>query len=151
MTAADLDFVEALAAELYPDHPESRAAFVAKLATAPDACFVADGPEGPAGYCVALWSAQGRPPKLDEPDYVPPARDSLHLHDIAVAPAARGQGLVADALEQLGRVAAGAPLSLVAVHGTQPLWELHGFVPATANADVLATYGSDAVYMIRPA
>ncbi len=149
MLVSDLDFVETLADELYPDHPESRAAFSAKLAAAPQACFIAQTPSGPVGYCFALWSARGRPPSLDQVEYAPHVRQTLHLHDIAVAPAARGHGLVGDALAKLDAVAERSPLSLVAVHGTQPLWELHGFVAASADADVLGSYGSDAVYMVR--
>ncbi len=149
MTAADLDFVEALAAELYPDHPESRASFAGKLAAAPKACFVADVGGRNAGYCIALWTEMGRPPRLDEVNYLPRSREALHLHDIAVSPSARGQGLVGEALLLLSVEAAGMPLSLVAVHGTRPLWELHGFSVAPADAGVLASYGGDAVYMSR--
>lgn len=149
MTESDLDFVEALAAELYPEHPESRAAFASKLAAARQACHIARTNDGPVGYCFALWARRGVPPRLDEAAYVATRREVLHLHDIAVSLPARGQGLVARALERLSSVANGAPLSLVAVHGTRPLWERHGFAAAQADADVLRTYGSDAVYMVR--
>jgi ribosomal protein S18 acetylase RimI-like enzyme len=148
MAAADLDFVMALAARLYPDHPESRASFAGKLDAAPDACLVAVREGVAVGYCVALWATCGRPPKLDESAYAPRAPCGLHLHDIALAPEARGRGLVGAALSHLSRVADGAPLSLVAVNGTHALWRRHGFAEAAVDEDVRASYGPGAVYMV---
>lgn len=149
MAHDDLDFALALAARLYPDHPESRAAFAAKLDAAPEACFVATRGTAKVGYCVALWIEARRPPKLDEAGYVPGPPLSLHLHDIAVDPGARGQGLVGAALDRLSTVAEGAKLSLVAVNGTRALWEGYGFAAAAIDESVRATYGKDAVYMER--
>ena len=148
MAPADLDFVMALAARLYPDHPESRASFAGKLEAAPDACLIAERDGVPVGYCVALLATCGRPPKLDEAAYAAQVPRGLHLHDIALAPAARGRGLVGAALSRLRRVAAGTPLSLVAVNGTQALWRRHGFAEAAVDENVRATYGADAVYMV---
>ncbi len=148
MASADLDFVMLLAARLYPDHPESRASFAGKLNAAPDACLIAEREGGAVGYCVALWATCGRPPKLDEASYEVHAPRGLHLHDIALAPTARGRGLVGAALSHLARVAGGAPLSLIAVNGTAGLWRHHGFVEAAVDEDVRATYGADAVYMV---
>lgn len=148
MAPADLDFVMSLAAQLYPDHPESRASFAWKLDAAPDSCLIAEREGVAVGYCVALWATCGRPPKLDEVSYAVHAPRGLHLHDIALAPAARGRGLVGAALSHLSRVAGGVSLSLVAVNGTAGLWRHHGFVEAAADDDVLATYGAGAVYMV---
>ena len=148
MVPADLDFVMALATRLYPDHPESRASFAGKLDAAPDACLIAECDGMPAGYCVAIWATCGRPPKLDETSYAAHAPRGLHLHDIALASAARGRGLVGAALSHLSRVADGASLSLVAVNGTHALWRHHGFADAAVDEDVRATYGSEAVYMV---
>jgi ribosomal protein S18 acetylase RimI-like enzyme len=149
MAPADLDFVMLLAAQLYPDHPESRASFAGKLDGAPDACLIAERDGVPVGYCVALWATCGRPPKLDEASYAAQTPRGLHLHDIALAPAARGRGLVGAALSHLSRVAEGAPLSLVAVNGTHLLWRRHGFAEAAVDEDVRASYGAEAVYMSR--
>ncbi len=151
MTPDDLDFVLRLAGELYPDHPESRAAFMAKLAAAPDACRIADPGRGPVGYCVALWATRGRPPKLDQADYAHTPPLTLHLHDVALEPSARGIGLVGEMLVHLVGLAGSAPLSLVAVNGTHGLWRRNGFADATAKDDVRETYGADAIYMERPA
>jgi len=149
MARDDLDFVLDLASRLYPDHPETRAAFAAKLEAAPEACSVAMRGTEKVGYCVALWSQARRPPKLDEAGYVPAPPLSLHLHDIAIDLPARGQGLVGAALAQLSSFAKGAKLSLVAVNGTRALWEGFGFAVADIDEAVRATYGRDAVYMER--
>jgi GNAT superfamily N-acetyltransferase len=143
----DVAFAASLGNRLYPQHPESPAAFAAKFAATPQACLVATKDGERAGYCVALWAEAGRPPKLDDAGYVAARRETLHLHDLALDPAARGMGLVASALAHLRAVAGGLPLTLIAVHGTGPLWRRHGFADAPANAGVLATYGDDARYM----
>lgn len=150
MVPDDLDYVLDLAGRLYPNHPESRSSFRAKLRAAPDACFLAEMDGVPVGYCVALWATRGQPPKLDEADYAAKAPLGLHLHDIALEASARGQGLVAAALVRLVRLAGPAELSLVAVEGTHGLWRRHGFVEATVDEETRATYGANAVYMVLP-
>ncbi len=148
MAPGDLDYVLELAARLYPNHPESRSSFEDKLRAAPDACLVAELDGRPVGYCVALWATCGKPPKLDERAYVAKAPLGLHLHDIALNPAARGQGLVSAALLRLARLAGSSKLSLVAVEGTHALWRRHGFVEEQIDEAVRATYGDQAVYMV---
>ncbi|MBL8831041.1 MAG: GNAT family N-acetyltransferase [Rhodospirillales bacterium] len=148
MAPGDLDYVLDLAGRLYPNHPESRSSFEAKLRAAPDACFVAETDGVPVGYCVALWATCGRPPKLDEASYTAKAPVGLHLHDIALEPSARGQGAVAAGLVRLARLAGSSTLSLVAVEGTQALWRRHGFVEAAVDEAVRTTYGQHAVYMV---
>ena len=145
MTAEDAAFAAELGLALYPHLPESEASFAAKFAAAPAACLVAYGADGTrAGYCVALWAELGRPPKLDDAAYAPRARECLHLHDLALAPAARGQGLAGQAVAHLRRVAGALPLTLVAVNGSAPLWRRFGFAEVPGSA---ASYGTDALYM----
>jgi GNAT superfamily N-acetyltransferase len=147
MTAADAAFAAELGLAIYPHLPESEASFAAKFAAAPEACRVAYGDDGTrVGYCVALWAELGRPPKLDDAAYVPRARECLHLHDLALAPLARGQGLVAQAVAHLRGVAGALPLTLVAVNGSAKLWRRFGFVEIPGAA---ASYGADALYMRR--
>lgn len=148
MVPGDLEYVLDLATRLYPNHPESRQSFENKLRAAPDACLLAELDGKPVGYCVALWATCGRPPKLDESAYAAIAPLGLHLHDIALDPAARGQGLVAAALLRLSRLAGPSKLSLVAVEGTQALWRRHGFVEEQIDETVRSTYGDQAIYMV---
>ncbi len=149
MAIDDLAFVQCLAGALYPDHPESRAAFAAKLATAPDACRIAERGGRPVGYCIALRATRGCPPRLDQVTYAALGPHTLHLHDVALDPAARGAGLIRDLLAHLSSIAGDLPLSLIAVNGTHGLWRHHGFVDAPVDETVRATYGKDAAYMIR--
>ena len=149
MGTDDLAFVQRLADALYPDHPESRAAFAAKLAAAPDACRIAERDGRPVGYCIALRATRGCPPRLDQAAYVAVGPHTLHLHDVALDSVARGAGLVADLLAYLAAIADDLPLSLVAVNGTHGLWQRHGFIDASVDETVRATYGEEAVYMIR--
>ncbi len=64
MAREDFDFVLDLASRLYPDHPETRAAFAAKLDAAPDACFVATRGQGLVGAALALLSSVAKGAKL---------------------------------------------------------------------------------------
>ena len=135
--------------------PESPDSMGAKLAAAPDSCFVASHTDGtPVAYLLALPWRFADPPHLDAPTCQLPAdADTLYLHDLAVAPEARGSG-AADALvgafmaalaaSRLGRA------SLIAIQGSAGWWARHGFEAVTATpalAERLAGYGPDACYM----
>ena len=150
MAGSDLAFVDRLGNALYPNHPESLAAFEAKFRATPDACLIAEDARGmPVGYCLALLAELGSPPHLDDFSYMPRKADCLHLHDLALEPSARGQGLVAAALAHLQGIANGLPLTLIAVNGTSALWQRHGFVDAVCAYDLAHGYGKDARYMRR--
>jgi GNAT superfamily N-acetyltransferase len=147
MAAHDAGFAAELGRALYPHLPESVSAFAAKFAATPEACRIAIAQDGTrVGYCVALWAELGRPPKLDDAAYAPRARECLHLHDLALAPSARGRGLAAQAVAHLRGVAGALPLTLVAVNGSAPLWRRFGFAEIPGPA---ASYGADAIYMRR--
>jgi ribosomal protein S18 acetylase RimI-like enzyme len=150
MRRADLAAVAALEARCHaPLPPEGEALFAERLALFPEGCLAATDGEGLAGYAVAHPWRTGNPPALGQMlGALPHDADCLHLHDIALAPRARGKGLVGAALLRLAAVARGHGLgafSLVAVHGTGPLWQRHGFVAAGAAP---ASYG-DGVIMRR--
>jgi GNAT superfamily N-acetyltransferase len=76
---------------------------------------------------------------------------SFFLHDVAVAPAARGAG-VAHALVRAVLAAAAArgarEAHLVALPGTAPLWSRFGFAPCDEGAFAdAASYGPGAAHM----
>lgn len=157
----DLDAILQIQARCYTAIvPESPRSMGAKLAAAPASCFVAGLADGtPVAYLLALPWHFDDPPHLDAPTCQPPAdADTLYLHDLAVAPEARGGG-TADALvgafmaaltaSRIGRA------SLIAIQGSAGWWSRHGFAPVAmtpALAERLAGYGSDACYMslLRP-
>ncbi|WP_291295156.1 GNAT family N-acetyltransferase [Elioraea sp.] len=153
MTTAHLPAVAALEVLCHaPLPPEGEALFVERLALFPRGCLVVTDQEGLAGYAVAHPARRGEPPHLGETlGALPAGADCLHLHDLALHPRVRGQRLPGGAvalLVALARAEGLARLSLVAVHGTAPLWARQGFAPAEA---ALHGYGGGAVYMLREA
>jgi GNAT superfamily N-acetyltransferase len=143
MVPADLAAVAALeVASHAPLPPEGVAPFASRLALFPAGCLAVG--DKLAGYAVAHpWA--GPAPRLGTRlGALPAAADHLLIHDVALAPAARGQGLVAAAVARFAGLGF-AELRLVAVHGTAPVWARHGFVAG----DAVAGYGVGAVLMRR--
>jgi GNAT superfamily N-acetyltransferase len=111
--------------------------------------------ERPVGYVLSHpWTADAVP-ALDSPlGALPGAADAYYLHDLALLPVARRIGAGSAMVEALARHAAARGLtqmSLVAVSGSAPFWEKHGFrqrdLPALTGR--LHTYSADARYMVR--
>lgn len=151
MRAADLPAVAALEVLCHaPLPPEGEALFAERLALFPEGCLCVEDEAGLAGYAVAHPWRCGSPPALGARlGALPAAADCLHLHDLALAPRARGRGLVGAALARLAEIARArglATLTLVAVHGTGALWRRHGFLPA---GPAPASYG-EGLMMRRP-
>jgi ribosomal protein S18 acetylase RimI-like enzyme len=155
-TPQDADAVMALQAQAYgPALLEPHAVMARRLAADPGRCWLAQDAQGPCAYLLAHLSKLGQVTALGA-DFEPVADpDSLHLHDLAVAPRAAGQGLGARLVALALRGAADAGLawsSLVAVQGSQAFWAARGYAPQAAlspqAATVLAGYGQ-AVYMAR--
>jgi GNAT superfamily N-acetyltransferase len=146
MTQADLETVAAIErASHAPLPPEGEVVFANRLALFPAGCFVVGDPVG--GYAIAHpWA--GPPPPLGAVlAALPDAPDHLWLHDLALAPALRGQGCPAAALDRLRVLARGLDLRalrLTSVHGTDAVWARHGFV---AQPGLVRGYGADAVAM----
>lgn len=155
MTAADLDAVVAIAAIGFPDHFEDRACFENRLALHSSGCRVLAGEAGVKGYLVAYpWRAGAAPALNARIEAIPDDADVVYLHDLALHPDARGQGWSRPAVERLAeeaKAAGWATLALVAVNEAAPFWEGHGFEVADPPGMTakLASYGSDARYMIR--
>ena len=157
MAAADLPAVLAIQALCYTElTPESRESLHAKLSASQSTCLIASLDGHPAGYLIALPWEFSNPPALDaQTCRLPPSPDCLYLHDLAVAPGARGSGagraLVDRFLTQLKRSGLGRA-SLVAVQDSAPYWERHGFrvvPPSEPMRAWLSTYGRCAQYMGR--
>jgi predicted N-acetyltransferase YhbS len=157
MAEGDLPAVLAIQSLCYTElTPESRESLRAKLCASPSTCLIAVLGAQPVGYLIALPWQFSSPPALNARTCrLPPAPDCLYLHDLAVMPSARstgaGRALVAAALRRL------APLgleraSLIAVQGSTPYWQRHGFravAPSAPLGDKLASYGSGVQYMER--
>ncbi len=158
--AADTDLPGILAVQqacygdgfLEPGH-----VLASRWARSPALCLVAlDGTEV-VGYLLShAWHAW-TPPKLHVPLPAADAPDVLwFVHDMAIAPAGRGQCLG----ERLYAAACAAAQAhgltqsrLVAVQGAAIFWRRLGYQPAAIPADALTTlrtvYGDDAEWMER--
>jgi len=151
MRLGDLPAVAALEAACHaPLLPEGEALFAERLALFPEACLAHEDEAGLGGYVVAHPWRSASPPALGQRLHtLPREADCLHLHDIVLARRARGRGLVAAALGHLAAAARARGLtllSLVAVHGTAPLWRRHGFVPSAAAP---SGYGGGIAMLLR--
>ena len=138
--------------------PESLASMSAKLQAAPRTCHAAWRQGELVGYLLALPVRGLALPALDSPGCaIDPAADALYLHDLALAPAARGSGAGQALVERT--LAVGAQLGLqrallVAIQGSAPYWQRQGFdlldPSSPALRAKLASYGADAQLMQRP-
>ncbi|GLK49420.1 acetyltransferase [Brevundimonas intermedia] len=156
MRPADIDAVVEVARLSFPDHFEDRACFQNRLALYPRGCFVlADGDAPAKGYLIAYpWRADSAPPLNTVIEGLPADPDLIYLHDLAVHPQARGGGVTRAVIERLADQAAedGWPaVALVAVNDAVDFWSRHGFAEreTPGMAAKLASYGSDARYMMR--
>ena len=163
MTERDLPGVLAVQLGCYPpDYHEPESAFRAKLGQCPDTCWVIACPDGAqtgliAAYLVCLPVAAGVLPALHQGDWQRPQQaTALYLHDLAVGPALRGRGAATQLIEQATQAARQRglnQLALVAVQGSVPFWQKHGFQDASLTGSErptsLRTFGPSATFMTR--
>ena len=132
-------------------------ALASRWARSPAVCLVALHGADVVGYLLShAWHAW-TPPKLHVPLPAPDAVDVLcFVHDMAIAPAGRGQRLG----EQLYATASASAHAqglrqsrLVAVQGADVFWRRLGYQPADVDGAALAAlhavYGEDAELMGR--
>ncbi|HSB98206.1 MAG TPA: GNAT family N-acetyltransferase [Spongiibacteraceae bacterium] len=157
METADFPSILAIQALCYTELvPESEQSLRAKLHASPTTCHVACMREDVIGYLIAVpWSFEN-PPLLNAATCDLPAQpDSLYLHDMAIAPAARKVGAGGKLVERF--IAQIAELnfncaSLVAVQDSKVYWQRYGFQPVPQTATLkakLASYGANVEYMRR--
>ncbi|PHK96825.1 GNAT family N-acetyltransferase [Pseudoroseomonas rhizosphaerae] len=153
MGCADLPAVERIAAAVHPGYPEDAAVLAERLALHPGGCWMLEGAEEPVGYAISHPWHRRRPPALNTPlGALPDAPGTYYVHDVALLPAARGQGAAGRLMPLLLAAARGLPeLSLVAVGGSVPFWERQGFrvVDDPVLADKLRSYDAEARFMRR--
>ena len=151
MQPADLDAVERLGNGIHVDHPESPEIFAERLALCPEGCFVL---EGLAGYVLSHPWMLGAPPALNTLlGALPSAPDTWYIHDVALAPSARGTGSGAVIVARLTSLVASlgmTTMSLIAVGRSPGFWSRQGFAPALLPPQKLVSYGEGATHMVRP-
>lgn len=157
LQAADLAALMALQAQAYgASLVEPASAMAQRLAITPQTVwglFAASGEM--CAYLLAYRSVPGAVAPLHHPFEPAPQPTALYLHDLAVHPGAKGQGLglrLVEAALALARGEGLGGLGLVAVQGSQPFWRRQGFQdsrPDAASQATLAGYGEGAAYLWR--
>ncbi len=156
MTAADLPAVNALAVRIHPDYPEDAAVFAERLRLYPAGCRVFGQGEDIEAYVVSHPWRNLQPPALNSLlGELPAAPSTFYIHDLALAPEARGTGAGAAIVALLADHASAcgfSGMSLVAVNGSTGFWQGNGFetVQNQLLGSKLRSYGGDACFMVRP-
>ncbi|MGL4475901.1 MAG: GNAT family N-acetyltransferase [Shewanella sp.] len=130
--------------------PEPLAVMQSKWQVAPSTCLVLCDDEQVIGYCLAHPWRQHQPPALNQALKQPMNdADTLYLHDMALAPAARGKSGAQRMLTHLKQAALElnlTSLSLIAVQGAHSYWQAAGFIK-THTDKCLSSYCDDPHYM----
>jgi ribosomal protein S18 acetylase RimI-like enzyme len=156
MTFYDLPAVEKIAAEVHPGFFESPEVLAEKQRLYHHGAYLLEIGERPAGYVLSHpWRSGSLPALNTRLDALPEYADTYYLHDLALLPVARRIGAASFIVNALAKHATAhgfATMSLVAVNGSQGVWERHGFAVVDA-ADVhekLKSYEDAARLMVRP-
>ena len=123
-----------------------------KWQVSPDTCFVAQKADELLGYILTHpWPLPDIPPPLYQPTRIEQTGGStLFIHDLAVAPRARGYGVAHALFSQIYQVAHDNNmhcLMLVAVQGASGFWLRQGFTCCPHHAGALDSYGEGACLM----
>ncbi|KZN48293.1 GNAT family N-acetyltransferase [Pseudoalteromonas luteoviolacea] len=129
---------------------EDLAVLKSKNDASPGTCFVCVSDHGEVlGYVLAHpWSGI-TPPKLFEPLPNIAHCEYLYLHDMAITPRAKGNGIGRAAALKLIEIAKKQgidKISLVAVQGSDRFWSLIGF-QEVQGVNACVSYGDKAVLM----
>ena len=151
MVDGDIAGAMAVAERVHPNFPEGPAMYRDRIALFPDGCLVAEVGGDIAGYALAYPARFPSPPPLDTVlGGLEAGADALYLHDIAILPEHRGSGLSTEAVSRLLALAEPFGLAmLVSVYGTGSFWARRGFAEEAIPPGKLASYGADAVFMVR--
>lgn len=155
LTAADLPAAAAIQNAVYlPLYREDAEVLGSRIAAAPTCCWGAVKDGALCAYILShSWPAAAPPPIGQALGPCPPG-DNWFIHDLAIAPGARGLGLGRALVARAAQAARALGLTrgdLVAVQGAAPFWAGLGYAsPASlppALAAKVAAYGDDARYM----
>ncbi|MBB3236337.1 GNAT superfamily N-acetyltransferase [Phyllobacterium endophyticum] len=155
MKAGDLASVCAIAAEVHPDFPEDDAVFANRMMLHGQGAYILESGAAALGYAITHpWKSFDIPALNTVLVTLPGGSENYYIHDIALVKAARGSGTagkivtkVTDHARELGY----RTMSLVAVNGSAPFWERHGFATADRPelVEKLKSYSEDARFMVR--
>ena len=127
-----------------------------KAEVSPETCFVCLDDEQVLGYVLAHPWESDHPPCINQDisdrEEVVSAEDAstLYIHDLAISPQARGEGVAQALIENLLEQAQSLDInkvSLVAVQGMSGFWSKYGFKSIKSNST--KSYGDDAQFMVN--
>jgi GNAT superfamily N-acetyltransferase len=151
MKSTDLPAISALADEAHPSFPEEPSIFAEKQRLFEAFCFSLEFEDMIAGYCIAHPWMRDSVPALNRLLHASlPAPDCLFIHDVVVAPMARGKGATAaliDLLESAARRHGLKAITLVSLYGSNRLWRRYDFTAIPIPDRELKSYGTTAIYM----
>ena len=155
MTGYDMTEVEQIADVVHPDFFEAPEVLAERQRLYHNGCYLLEIADKPAGYVISHPWRYGTLPALNTLlERVPAAPDTYYLHDLALLPVARRVGAASQIVRALIKHAevGGYPtMTLVAVNGSVPFWEKHGFVVADVPDlyGKLLSYEEGARYMVK--
>lgn len=156
MSGYDLDAVSRIAADVHPGFFEADAVLAEKHTLYRNGCYILEVADKPAGYVLSHPWKLGSLPALNAlMGELPEKPDTFYIHDLALLPVTRGVGAAGKIIASLTKHAEAMTyptMSLVAVNGSVPFWEKHGFVieERAALQEKLAAYENAARYMVKP-
>jgi predicted N-acetyltransferase YhbS len=153
-TSSDITGLLRVADNVHPDLPESEAVFAERAKLFPEGSLVLVENNEVCGYIVSHPIRSRRPPELDSLlRGIAPNANQYYIHDLAILPKMRGQGLAAIGMKKILAVAKRYPTAcLVSVYGTAAFWKRFGFEAGIVDevlAEKLRGYGDDAAYLER--
>ena len=155
MTAYDLPAVQAIADTVHLDFYESAEVLAERQQIYHNGCYLLEIGEKPVGYVLSHpWIYASLRPLNTVLGQLPPQPNTYYIHDLCLLPVARrigSAGKIVGALTKHAQALDYPTMSLVAVNGSVPYWEKHGFV-ATEEPQLYAkllSYEEGARYMVR--
>ncbi len=155
MTTYDLAAVKGIADTVHVDFYESEDVLAERQQLYRNGCYLLEIGEKPAGYVLSHpWRYGTLPPLNTLLGQLPANPDTYYLHDLALLQVARRIGAASRIVAALVKhaEAEGYPtMTLVAVNGSIPFWQRHGFevLELPELYGKLLSYEEGARYMVR--
>lgn len=153
MRSEDIAAAYDLSKVIHPGFPEDQAVLAEKFHLYPPGCFFCRVAGRSVGYAISHpWDGRTIPALNHKLGGLPQSGTHYYIHDIALLPDVRRGGHGAGIVTLIKRHAATSgftQLHLVAVNGSVPFWQRHGFSVCSSGAyrEKLLSYGADARFM----
>ncbi len=158
MVVSDIDRLIEIELKVYSGSLYEEADFfLNRIRLAPEFCWVVENQQGVQGYLISYPWAYLELPQLNlVVDRLPKYADCWFIHDCAIMPDCRGQGLAERLLHQAENVAVKAGLhfsGLIALSSAVAYWQNKGYDLVMLSDSVLikklSGYGAGACYMVK--